>query len=71
LFFENLHGPGIDDGYPSQEALRASDRALLAFYGRGHPAAITHFPAHQYEARYYLHNDVHEEGWSMAAQGTF
>ena len=34
---------------PVQDAIRAADRALLAFYGRGHPAAQTFFPAASYQ----------------------
>lgn len=32
-----------------QEAARAADRAILTFYGRNHPAAVTHFPKETYQ----------------------
>lgn len=34
-----------------QEAIRASDRAVLAFYGPGHPSALTCHPAASYNVR--------------------
>lgn len=41
---------GYNGIHDMQEAGRAADRAALAFYGRGHPAAQTNFPAESYQA---------------------
>ena len=35
----------------AQDAIRASDRAVLAFYGPGHPSALTCNPAASYNVR--------------------
>ncbi|KAK9918738.1 hypothetical protein WJX75_006451 [Coccomyxa subellipsoidea] len=46
----NLLSPyRIGDFLNEEEAARAADCAILAFYGRDHPLAVTHFPKESYQ----------------------